>query len=142
MQIELTKKFRFESAHRLAKGYVGKCSNIHGHSWNGNLTVSTTTLDKFSMGVDYGILGKFLKQIEEALDHKLLVCAEDTELIEICKKNEWLHVEFAENPTSEAIAIWIFETAQEFFAEEEYAHVTVKSVTVEETCTTACTVCN
>ena len=39
----LTKAFRFESAHRLAKGYEGKCANIHGHSWNGELTVEIDT---------------------------------------------------------------------------------------------------
>ena len=61
----LSKTFRFEAAHRIAKGYEGKCKHIHGHSWNGSITVSCSKVDRFGMGVDFGVIKQFLKQIED-----------------------------------------------------------------------------
>ena len=69
----LTKKFRFESAHRLAKGYKGKCANIHGHSWNGHITVEVRGLDKYGMAYDYTKLKEFTQKIEKQLDHSILL---------------------------------------------------------------------
>lgn len=53
----LSKNFRFESAHRLGKGYEGKCRNIHGHSWNGSIKVKVKDLDQYDFGIDFGLLG-------------------------------------------------------------------------------------
>ena len=86
--ITLEKKFRFESAHRLAKGYVGKCANIHGHSWNGKLIIRTEGLDEFGMGFDYKEMGKFTKGIEKQLDHKLLLFKGDKELVRFCTEHD------------------------------------------------------
>ena len=84
--ILLTKKLRFESAHRLAKNYVGKCAEIHGHSWNGEIQVGCTKLDEFGMGVDFGDIKKFNKIIEDELDHKILLYEKDEALINFCQR--------------------------------------------------------
>ena len=133
----LTKNLRFESAHRLGKGYSGKCQNIHGHSWNGHISVSVDDLDQYDMGVDFKDLGTFCKMIEGILDHKLLVLAEDQELISLCVKEGWAHVVFEKNPTCETIAAWIHAKAVDFYS--AWPKVKVDSVTIEETCTTSCT---
>lgn len=134
---KLTKNFRFEAAHRLSKGYVGKCANIHGHSWNGVLElVSPEKLDQFGMGVDYYNMGAFTKVIEELLDHKILLCVTDVEIITLCERNDWKLILFTENPTCEVLSKFIYEKACDHFG---LLNIQVKSVTIKETCTTSCT---
>lgn len=130
------KNFRFESAHRLSKGYKEKCRNIHGHSWNGKVEVSTTSMDQFDMSVDFGLLGKFCKEIEAKLDHACLVWVGDKELMKYLQDNQQAHVVFNENPTCEIIAKEIYAWLVEFF--KGNPHVKVESVTINETCTTGC----
>lgn len=133
---ELTKKFRFESAHRLAKGYEGKCASIHGHSWNGELTIICETLDEHDFAMDFAHLKKFLNRVEERYDHKMLVYHKDIDIIELCVSNDYGFVPFNDNPTSEIIAQRIYRWAvQEFFMETS---IVIKSVTIEETCTSKC----
>lgn len=131
----LTKKFRFEAAHRLAKGYEGKCANIHGHSWNGEITVTAIKLDKYGFGIDFGRLKKFTKEIEDWLDHAIILCSDDDKLIALCTEQGWKTIMSTENPTSEVIAEVIYKMACEHFIG---GNVFVKSVTIEETCTSRC----
>ncbi|MDP7196800.1 MAG: 6-carboxytetrahydropterin synthase [SAR202 cluster bacterium] len=91
-EIEITKAFRFEAAHRMAKGYIGKCSNIHGHSWRGELSVICSKLDEYGMGIDFYQLDQFLNQIIEYFDHKIILFKEDTELIRLCDLSKWSYV--------------------------------------------------
>lgn len=132
---KLTKNFRFESAHRLAKGYEGKCANIHGHSWNGTLILETAVLDTKDISVDFYQMGKFCKSMEECFDHKIILCESDTDIIELCRKNNYAMVLLPDNPTCEAIAKYIYERALLHFTEP----IKVKSVEIKETCTTSCT---
>ncbi|HEY1024005.1 MAG TPA: 6-carboxytetrahydropterin synthase [Sphingobacteriaceae bacterium] len=133
---ELSKTFRFEAAHRLAKGFTGKCANIHGHSWNGKLTVETSSLDEFDFGVDYSILGKFTKEIEGLLDHQILLYADDGEVVDFVVRSRFNHVLFEHNPTCETIARWIWQRAMKYF--QDMPDVRVRYVEVSETCTTGC----
>lgn len=134
MGYELSKKFRFESAHRLAKGYKGKCANIHGHSWNGELTIIVQTLDEYGFALDFGKLGEFNKRIEKLLDHTIFLYEKDTDIIKLCRGNKWTFWTFSENPTSEVIAQWIFDKARMHFD----CDVHILSVTIQETCTSEC----
>tara|TARA_R100001244_G_scaffold132321_1_gene108192 strand:+ start:4728 stop:5150 length:423 start_codon:yes stop_codon:yes gene_type:complete len=134
---ELSKSFRFETAHRLAKGYEGKCANIHGHSWNGSVTLRTDILDEFSFGIDYGNIKIFYKDLIDELDHSILLYRFDTELIDLCKEKGWKYMLFDENPTSECIAKYLFEAIKE----RAYAYdsaIELIDVTIEETCTSKC----
>ena len=132
---QLEKKFRFEAAHRLAKGYEGKCKNIHGHSWNGTIVIECGVLDKYDFGMDFSLLKDFTKKIEANLDHSILLIHTDTELIDLCEKNKWLYQSFISNPTCETISKWIYELAKLKFAEYP---IKVHSVIIEETCTSKC----
>lgn len=138
MSYKLEKKFRFESAHRLGLGYEGKCQNIHGHSWNGIVSVISSTLDSFGMGVDYKVLGEFCKKTEEWLDHKLLLQKDDLELIATCDKLGYKIEVFDDNPTSEVIAREIYKRLDTFIKVRGINAIPFK-VTIKETCTTACT---
>ena len=132
----LSKKLRFESAHRLAKGYVGKCANIHGHSWNAEVFVIVDELDKYDFGVDFVELGRFTKRIEENLDHKILLHVEDKATIQLCQIQGFDYIPFDNNPTCETIAKWIYDLSVIFFSSQ--SHIFVEKVVVNETCTTGC----
>lgn len=121
---KLVKKFSFEASHQL-KDHDGKCANLHGHSWKGELTIKgagglTREGAKRNMLLDYSIMGEITKGIENQLDH--------THLNDVLKE---------EMPTSEFIAKWIFDRArQDLMEKTEMAFL--ESVAIEETCSTRC----
>jgi 6-pyruvoyltetrahydropterin/6-carboxytetrahydropterin synthase len=76
--IRLTKEFNFEMAHALY-GYKGKCSNIHGHSYElkvclkGRIKKGTTDSDE-GMVVDFTMLKQLVQeQIVKPYDHALVL---------------------------------------------------------------------
>ncbi len=90
---EVLVKSEFSAAHRLRE-YQGKCENLHGHNWSIEVAVSSKTLDKAGLLIDFRILKKKLNAILEDLDHK--------NLDDIAYFKEV-------NPTSENIAKYIFD---------------------------------
>lgn len=129
----ITKEFRFEAAHRLTKGYKGKCANIHGHSWIIKVQLEGEKLDEHDMLTDFGSLKKFRDWIDEKLDHSIIVCKEDEEMIKFCREHNQRHFVMTSNPTSEKIAVLCL--SQLKLMDFEGA----RQVTVNETCTCAAT---
>ncbi len=116
----LYKEFRFEAAHRLPH-HEGKCRRLHGHSWIGRVYVKGNTLQKEGsqqgMILDYGEIKQYLQPLlDHFLDHHYL------------NKTTGL-----ENPTSEAIAQWIYDKLESLNLPGLYA------VEILETCTSGCT---
>jgi 6-pyruvoyltetrahydropterin/6-carboxytetrahydropterin synthase len=76
--ISITKIFRFEAAHAI-HGYPGSCKNIHGHSYELQVTVKASHWDGgYVNGLGIIIDFKDLKAIVQAevvnkLDHKLIL---------------------------------------------------------------------
>jgi 6-pyruvoyltetrahydropterin/6-carboxytetrahydropterin synthase len=110
------KEFRFEAAHRLPY-HDGKCRRLHGHSWIGRVYVKGNELigngSKQGMLIDFGDLEQYIQPLlDNFLDHHYL--------------NETTGLE---NPTSEAIAKWIFEKI------EKEGVKGLHSVEIRETCT-------
>lgn len=77
-KIRITKEFHFEMAHAL-HGYDGKCKNIHGHSYQLDVTVigspiENNTNPKLGMVMDFGDLKTIVKNnIIDILDHALVL---------------------------------------------------------------------
>jgi 6-pyruvoyltetrahydropterin/6-carboxytetrahydropterin synthase len=83
----------FSAAH-LLKDYQGPCSKLHGHNWKVRICVKANKQDEIGMAMDFGVLKAILANILRNLDHSYL--------------NEI--VPFTEcNPTSENLAIYIYE---------------------------------
>ena len=61
----------FDAAHFL-RGYKGKCSNLHGHTWKVEVFIIGRELDKTGMVIDFGILKKALKKVLDEFDHKCI----------------------------------------------------------------------
>lgn len=77
-KIRVTKRFHFEMAHTLFE-YDGLCRNIHGHSYNLEVTLIGKPLNqpghpKDGMVMDFGDLKQIVKEhIVNRFDHSLMV---------------------------------------------------------------------
>ena len=92
MKIELRKTFQFEAAHllpRLPKSH--KCRRLHGHSFKVDIVVAGECDPKLGWLMDYAEISRRFRPIWEKLDHRYL--------------NE---IPGLENPSSEEIAVWIW----------------------------------
>lgn len=109
----LHKQFRFESAHLLPNVPEGhKCRRLHGHSYRVTIWVRGDVGDESGWVMDFAELSAAFAPLHEQLDHRYL--------------NE---VDGLENPTSERLAIWIW---------ERLALPGLARVDVHETCTSGC----
>jgi len=91
--MEIHKSFRLDSAHRLPNVPEGHpCGRIHGHSFHIEVHVEGAVGEASGWVMDFADIEKAFRPLHEQLDHRLL--------------NE---VEGLENPTSENIAIWIWQ---------------------------------
>ena len=90
--IRLTKQFFFETGHALY-GYDGKCRNVHGHSYQLDVTVIGEPIEqeghvKRGMVIDFGDLKAIVKsQIVDVFDHAT-VFNKNTPHIELAKELE------------------------------------------------------
>lgn len=118
MTWKVEKEFRFEASHQLPH-HQGKCRRLHGHSWKGRLICEGANLKE--SGSDRGMVVDFyeMKQAIEPLLDKFL---------DHWHLNESLQME---NPTTEMVARWIFDQVKPRLP-------SLKSVVLEETCTSRC----
>jgi 6-pyruvoyltetrahydropterin/6-carboxytetrahydropterin synthase len=65
---ELTVKSHFDAAHAL-RGYPGECRNLHGHTWDVEVTVGATELDDIGIVYDFKLLKDDLNSVLAAYDH-------------------------------------------------------------------------
>jgi len=68
---ELTVKGHFDAAHRLY-GYPGECRDLHGHTWDVEVTVESAELDAIGIVYDFKSLKADLAGVIDAFDHVLI----------------------------------------------------------------------
>jgi len=68
---ELTVTSHFDAAHAL-RGYQGECSNLHGHTWDVEVTVAGDTLDEIGIVYDFKALKEDLGAVLAEFDHAYL----------------------------------------------------------------------
>jgi 6-pyruvoyltetrahydropterin/6-carboxytetrahydropterin synthase len=113
--VDVFKEFTFEAAHRLPNVPPGhKCSRLHGHSFHVRLTLSGDLDPIYGWLMDFSDIKQSFKPVYERLDHHYL--------------ND---IPGLENPTSENLAIWIWN--------EMKPHLPpLSAVEIRETCTSGC----
>ena len=118
-KIRVTKRFHFEMAHALY-GYDGLCRNIHGHSYNLEVTlIGDPRKDPYhpkdGMVMDFGELKKIVKaEIVDRFDHALMVNRlVPKSQLELLKKTTDRIIVVDFQPTSENIAAYIAEILQQ-----------------------------
>ena len=115
MKIELRKTFQFEAAHRLPRlPESHKCHRLHGHSFQTEIVVAGECDPRLEWLVDYADLSEAFRPLWEQLDHRYL--------------NE---IPGLDNPTSENIAVWIWDRLKPRLP-------LLTEVVVAETCTARC----
>ncbi len=115
MKMELRKTFQFEAAHLLPKLPPShKCRRLHGHSFRVDVAVTGECDPELGWVMDYADISAAFKPIYQQLDHYYL--------------NE---IPGLENPTSENLAIWIWERLQPALPQ-------LTEIMVAETCMSRC----
>jgi 6-pyruvoyltetrahydropterin/6-carboxytetrahydropterin synthase len=113
--MEIFKTFTFDAAHRLPRVPHGhKCGQMHGHGYEIELRLRGEVQAGSGWVRDFGDVSAAFEPLRERLDHHVL--------------NE---IEGLENPTSEALARWIWRRVKPAIPE-------LLSVQVRETATSGC----
>lgn len=113
--MEIFKDFTFEAAHRLPNlPPEHKCSRLHGHSFHVRIVVAGAPDPVLGWVMDFAEIKAIFKPILLQLDHYYL--------------NE---IPGLENPTSERVAIWIWQRLKPQLQ-------ALARVEVRETCTAGC----
>ena len=68
---ELTVKGHFDAAHALS-GYPGECRELHGHTWDVEVTVAGESLDDIGIVYDFKTLKRDLTEVLARYDHAYL----------------------------------------------------------------------
>ena len=113
--MEIFKRFTLEAAHRLPNVPAGhKCARLHGHSFQVEVHVSGEPDAHTGWVMDFADVKAAFAPLFNQLDHN---CLND--------------IPGLENPTSERLAIWIWERLKP-------ALPPLSEVVVQETCTSGC----
>lgn len=115
MIVRLSKSFHFEAAHDLPTFPEGhKCRRLHGHSFRFDVVVEGEVDPAKGYLIDYGDIKRAAEPLVKRLDHYYL--------------ND---VEGLSNPTSEVLAVWLWERLKP-------ALPLLATIIVYETCTSRC----
>ena len=113
--MDIFKAFTIEAAHRLPHVPPGhKCARLHGHSFRIELHVEGEPDPHAGWVMDFADLKGAFQPLHDRLDHNYL--------------ND---IEGLENPTSERLAVWIWERMKPAVPQ-------LSEVVVRETCTSGC----
>jgi len=113
--MNIFKVFTLEAAHRLPNVPEGhKCARLHGHSFRVELHLTGDVGAESGWVMDFGDVKAVFQPLYEQLDHHYL--------------ND---IQGLENPTSERLAVWIWDRLKP-------ALPLLSEVVVHETCTSGC----
>ncbi len=100
--ITVTKEILWVMGHRLVDGYVGHCTQVHGHQYKAEATFEAPEKNEHGMIVDFGIIKKVCKGwIDEYLDHGFMVCERDRAMKKFLEDEHQKHMTVPFNPTVE-----------------------------------------
>lgn len=107
----VSQEIDFCYGHRLLD-YPGKCRSLHGHNGRAVIVLEAEALDARGMLVDFSdIKGALAEWIENHLDHRMLLRADDPALPRLQELGEPVYVMDC-NPTAENIARLIHQQAR------------------------------
>ena len=115
----LTAEAEFDGAHFLS-GYVGKCSNLHGHRWKVVLRIKAESLQTESqqrgMVVDFGDLKSALKIETDYFDHTFIYEADTLKpaTVEALQEEGFLMRVVNFRPTAENFARYFYDKFKDY----------------------------
>ena len=111
---------QFAAAHQLRE-YQGGCENLHGHNWKVEVFVKGEKLGQDGLLIDFRIIKNATKEVLEGLDHTFL--------------NELENFR-EQNPSSENIARYIFESLDRRLKDENVKVSRVSAWESDSACAT------
>lgn len=106
----------FAAAHRLIKGYRGKCNNLHGHNYFIQVVISAETIGADGLVMDFSEVRSLCDGwVQTALDHATFVCADDSELLTFLTQAKQKIYIFQENTSVEVIACEVYHQLKKIF---------------------------
>jgi len=147
----ISKTFRFEAGHRVWKQNLScsrgsslgsdcvenKCINLHGHSYEIEVVLSSKVLDNQDMVMDFHHLKSALKPLIDQFDHSFIIDKNDPLFEAFSKLNQEYGlkltiVDFC--PTAEALARYIYNYLKDKFEKASLLkEVSIYKVVVWET---------
>lgn len=107
---------KFHTGHRQL-GYPGKCKFVHGHTWQGKVTVAAEEFprDDLDMSLDFGDI----KNVIRFMDHKMLITEQDkTFLDEGVFEPEGVVMLKGKGPSVENVAYYVFDGVVELIRKQ------------------------
>ena len=110
--LTLTKIFHFEMAHAI-HGYSGSCKNIHGHSYELHVTVSSATNEADFIPapgflIDFKEIKKLVTELViNRLDHQLVLSQDYVKINKKSYSSSENLISFDAEPTAENLLIYI-----------------------------------
>ena len=114
----IAKTFEFDAGHRLAKGYEGKCANLHGHRYRVEIALKAKKLNDFDMVFDFNDMDPIKQWLDDEFDHKMMLWICDPLIEGFRGEDDFTVAEVEEsfqlklmdhNPTAEYMARHIYE---------------------------------
>lgn len=108
----------FHAAHRLDE-HVGLCQNLHGHSYQVEVTLGSDSLDIMDMVIDFGDVNRTIKKwIDDNLDHCFIYDVNDkisNELALVLHKYKLKTFAMQTKPTAERMSELFMKEFTEMF---------------------------
>lgn len=125
MEITVVKEFTFDAAHKLPS-HLGKCKNLHGHTYRLQVGVKGPIDPETGMVVDFATVKEIVgSTIVNALDHGYLN--------EMDRDEDYFNDFPKWNPTAELMAAWMARALINFFNEQWEGIVKLALVRLYET---------
>ena len=102
----IIRKHEIHTGHRVY-GHLGKCQNLHGHSYIIHFHCTATKLNELGMVIDFSIIKNTLCQwLDDNYDHRMLIWQEDP-IAHSLKAIDTTVTLVPYNPTAENIANYL-----------------------------------
>lgn len=130
---------QFSAAHRLLKGYQGKCRNIHGHNYTVAIVFTTDRLDQYDFVIDFDDVSYLCDRwINDNWDHSALISEDDAALLEFCmaEKQKYYVVPNGRNTTVESLSEHLLQQLQLLLSQDDrLQHLKILQVEIAESAT-------
>ncbi len=103
--MKVSKKFRWEGAHRLP-WHQGGCQSLHGHSYVLWVELEGEP-DERGMLIDFKVIKKIISPLIESWDHATLIAKDDTKLKEAIALLNSKHFILPYDTTSENLCLYV-----------------------------------
>jgi 6-pyruvoyltetrahydropterin/6-carboxytetrahydropterin synthase len=123
----------FSAAHRLTKGYQGKCRHLHGHTYRVRVVLSAGCLDRYDFVMDFGDIKRlFDTWVQQHWDHATLVSEQDSSLLDflVKERQSYFVIPGQRNTTSEVLAEFLFNRFNTILDASEYAQTSIRLLEV------------